>query len=82
MLEAHGAAYNLMEMMSVKSDDIFRRRLLQNTLFFDNRQIDLRSSQSESFNLLIQYLRGIGFDLKASDYSGNEIDFYKYFSKN
>jgi len=82
VLEAHGAAYNLMEMMSAKSDDIYRRRLLQNTLLFDNRQIDLRNSQSESFNLLIQYLRGIGFDLKASDYSGHEIDFYKYFSKN
>jgi hypothetical protein len=71
-----------MEMMSAKSDDLHKRRLLQKSLLFDDRQIDLRHSQSESFNLLIQCLRGIGFDLKASDYGGHEIDFYKYFSKN
>ncbi|CAI2162434.1 10710_t:CDS:2 [Funneliformis geosporum] len=59
VLEAHGAAWNLMEMMSVKSDDIHQRRLAQSALIFDDRQIDLRSSQSESFNLLLQYLRGI-----------------------
>ncbi|CAJ0837630.1 2876_t:CDS:10, partial [Entrophospora sp. SA101] len=59
-LEAHGAAYNLMEMMSAKSDDIYKRRLMQNNLLFDKRQIELRNSQSESFNLLLQYLRGIG----------------------
>lgn len=76
-----GAAYNVMEMMSAKSDDIHKRRLMQNHLLFDDRKIDLLSSQSESFNLLIQYLRGIGFDLKATDYLGKEIDFYKYFSK-
>ena len=82
VLEAHGAAYNLMDMMSAKSDDIYKRRAVQNSLIFGDRQIDLRSSQSESFNLLLQYLRGIGFDLQATDYKNKEIDFYKYFSKN
>ncbi|RHZ35466.1 hypothetical protein [endosymbiont GvMRE of Glomus versiforme] len=81
VLEAHGAAYNLMEMMSAKSDDIYKKRLTQNALLFDNRKIDLRNSQSESFNLLLQYLRGIGFDLRATDYQGKEIDFYETFSK-
>jgi hypothetical protein len=71
-----------METMSAKSDDIYKRRLMQNTLIFDNRQINLQNSQSESFNLLLQYLRGIGFDLRAADYQGKEIDLYKYFSKN
>ncbi|CAI2182554.1 17342_t:CDS:10 [Funneliformis geosporum] len=64
---AHGAPYNLMEMMGPKSDDIHKRRLIQNELLFGDRQTDLRSSQNESFNLLIQYLRGIGFDLTATD---------------
>ena len=69
-------------MMSAKSDDIYKRRLMQKSLIFDDRQVDLSSSQSESFNLLIQYLRGIGFDLEATDYQGRQVDFYKLFSKN
>jgi len=68
-----------MEMMGPKSDDIHKRRQLQNS-FFDNHQIDLRSSQSESFNLLLQYLWGIGFDLQAINHQGKEVDFYKVFS--
>jgi len=71
-----------MEMMGPKSDDIHKRRLIQNELLFGDRQTDLRSSQNESFNLLIQYLRGIGFNLIATDNQDREIDFYKYFSKN
>ena len=61
-LEAHGVPYTIMEMMSAKSDDMSKRKLMQSSLLFGDRQIDLRSSQSESFNLLLQYLRGIGFD--------------------
>ena len=71
-----------MEMMSAKSDDMSKRKLMQSALLFGDRQIDLRSSQSESFNLLLQYLRGIGFDLRATDHRDKEIDFYKHFSKN
>jgi hypothetical protein len=71
-----------MEMMGPKSDDIHKRRLIQNELLFGDRQTDLHSNQSESFNIFIQYLRGIGFDLIATDRQGREIDFYKYFSKN
>jgi hypothetical protein len=71
-----------MEMMGPKSDDIHKRRLIQNELLFGDRQTDLRSNQNESFNLLIQYLRGIGFNLIATDNHDREIDFYKYFGKN
>jgi hypothetical protein len=71
-----------MEMMGPKSDDIHKRKLLQNSLIFGNQRVDLRSNKSESFNLVLQHLRGIGFDLQATDYHGKEIDFYKYFSKN
>jgi hypothetical protein len=68
-------------MTGAKSDDIAKRNLLLNSLLFDDRQIDLRSNQSESFNLLLQNLRGIGFDLQAFDYQGKEIDFYEVFSR-
>ena len=70
-----------MEMMSAKSDDIHKRRQIERSLLFNDQQVDLQDSQSESFNLLLQYLRGIGFDLKATGYHDNDIDFYKYFSK-
>ena len=69
------------EITGAKSDDIAKRNQLQNTLLFADRQIDLRSNQSESFNLLLQHLRGIGFDLRATDYQGREIDFYEAFSQ-
>ena len=68
-------------MTGAKSDDISKRNALQSSLLFTDRQIDLRSNQSESFNLLLQYLRGIGFDLQATDYQDREIDFYKVFSR-
>lgn len=67
--------------MGPKSDDIQKRNLLQSSLLFNDRWVDLSSIQSESFNLLIQYLRGIGFDLQAFDYQGKEIDFYESFSR-
>jgi hypothetical protein len=69
------------EITGAKSDDISKRNMLQNTLLFADRQIDLRSNQSESFNLLLQHLRGIGFDLQATDHQGREIDFYEAFSR-
>ena len=74
VFEALGAAYTLMEMMGPKSDDINKRKQLQNSFLFNNYQIDLRSSQSESFNLLLQYCWGIGFGLQAVNHKGQEID--------
>ncbi|KLL01819.1 MAG: DNA-directed RNA polymerase subunit beta [Mycoplasmataceae bacterium RC_NB112A] len=74
VLMALGAAYNLMEMMGSKSDDIYKRRQLQNSFLFGNYQIDLRSNKTESFNLLLQYCWGIGFGLQAVDHRGRTID--------
>jgi DNA-directed RNA polymerase beta subunit len=66
--------------MGPKSDDIHKRISMQKNLIFGDRQTDLQSNQSESFNLLLQYLRGIGFDLQAFDYQEQEINFYESFS--
>ncbi|CAI2186245.1 3667_t:CDS:2, partial [Funneliformis geosporum] len=79
--QAHGAAFNVNEITGSKSDDISKRNALQNALLFADRQIDFRSNHSESFNLLLQHLRGIGFNLQAFDYQGHEIDFYEEFSR-
>jgi hypothetical protein len=51
-------------------------------MIFKEFDVDLRSSQSESFNLLLQYLWGIGFDLRAFGIDDKEIDFYEAFSGN
>jgi hypothetical protein len=55
--------------------------LIQYSLVFGERELVIKNSQSESFNLLLQYLRGIGFDLTAEDYQDKNVDFYKQFSK-
>jgi len=78
---AYQAAYALQEMHGAKSEDIFLRNLLQNALLFGEGEVDLKSNNSESFNLLLQYFRAIGFDLTANDYQGKILDFYKQFSK-
>ncbi|CFW92830.1 DNA-directed RNA polymerase subunit beta [endosymbiont DhMRE of Dentiscutata heterogama] len=80
-LLSHGAAFNISESSGAKSDDIAKRNLLQTSLLFDDRQIDLRSNNYESFNLSLQGLRGSGFDIQAFDYQGREIDFYEAFSR-
>ncbi|CAG8448648.1 7895_t:CDS:2 [Racocetra fulgida] len=78
---SHGASYNISEIYGPKSDDIAKRNLFQNSLVFDDRQIDLRSNNCESFNLSLQGLRGSGFDIRAFDHQGREIDFYEAFSR-
>ena len=78
-LEAHGAAKTLLRLYS--SDDIRKRYELQNYLLFDKRRFNLLYNKSESFNLVLQYLRSVGFDLKAEDFQGRKVDLYKYFSE-
>ncbi|CAI2187957.1 14172_t:CDS:10, partial [Funneliformis geosporum] len=44
-LEAHGATYNLLEMMGAKSDDLSWRRLIQHSLIFEDRELTIRNNQ-------------------------------------
>jgi hypothetical protein len=68
-------------MTGAKSDDLYLRKLVQHSLISGKRELTIKSTQSESFNLLLQYLRGIGFNLTAFDYQDKKIDFYKKFSR-
>lgn len=70
-----------MEMMGAKSDDLSKRKMINHSMIFGDRNIDLQSNQSESFNLLIQYLRGLGFDLEVTDRDDKKVDLYKFFEK-
>lgn len=80
--QAHGIVRNIFELMGPKSDDIYGKRALQNSLIFDKKQMELDSVRSESFNIFLQFLRGIGLNLEAKDDNEKIIDFYKYFSRN
>ena len=61
-LEAHGAAYALQEMLTIKSDDIQGRNRLYKAL---RRGEELpEPGLPVSFNVLVHTLRGLGLDIK------------------
>lgn len=75
---AHGASKTLLRIHS--SDDLQKRSDLQNYLLFGKRNFNLLYNKSESFNLVLQYLRGMGFNLEATNFQDKSIDFYKFFT--
>jgi DNA-directed RNA polymerase subunit beta len=70
-LEAYGAAYTLQELLTVKSDDMLgRARIYEAIVKGINTTIP---GIPESFNVLVQELRGLALDVKIYDESNNEI---------
>ncbi|MGX7576410.1 DNA-directed RNA polymerase subunit beta [Candidatus Vidania fulgoroideorum] len=60
-LEAYGASYVLREMLTVKSDDIFSRRVNYNNIIFGkNKKMNFFP---DSFNILISELKSLCFNL-------------------
>jgi len=60
--EAYGAAYTLQEMLSVKSDDIDGRSKIYESII--EGHCSLQPDISESFNVIVQELRGLAIDLQ------------------
>ncbi|GIX42811.1 MAG: DNA-directed RNA polymerase subunit beta [Leptospiraceae bacterium] len=71
-LEAYGAAYNLQELLSVKSDDILGRNRIYDAIIKGIHTI--KPGIPESFNVLLQELRGLALDMIMLDENGNPID--------
>ncbi len=71
-LEAYGAAYNLQELLSVKSDDIIGRNRIYDAIIKGIHTI--KPGIPESFNVLLQELRGLALDMIMLDEEGNPID--------
>ncbi len=71
-LEAYGAAYNLQELLSVKSDDILGRNRIYDAIIKGLNTI--KPGIPESFNVLLQELRGLALDLIMLDENNNPID--------
>jgi len=70
-LEAYGAAYTLQELLTVKSDDMLGRARIYEAIV---KGINTTSPGiPESFNVLIQELRGLALDVRIYDDNGSEI---------
>lgn len=71
-LEAYGAAYNLQELLSVKSDDMIGRNRIYDAIIKGIHTV--KPGIPESFNVLLQELRGLALDMIMLDEKGNPID--------
>ncbi len=70
-LEAYGAAYTLQELLTVKSDDMLGRARIYEAIV---KGINTTSPGiPESFNVLIQELRGLALDVRIYDENDTEI---------
>jgi len=60
--EAYGAAYELQEMFTVKSDDVQGRTKVYESIVKGEHSIE--AGMSESFNVLIKEIRSLGLDIE------------------
>jgi DNA-directed RNA polymerase subunit beta len=70
-LEAYGAANNLQELLTVKSDDMTGRAKIYEAIV-KGENIAM-SGVPESFNVLVQELRGLGLDITVYDENDDQI---------
>jgi len=62
-LEAYGAAYNLQEMLTVKSDDVAGRARIYESIV--KGQNVLEAGRPESFNVLLKEMQSLGLDIRT-----------------
>ncbi|HQQ22460.1 MAG TPA: DNA-directed RNA polymerase subunit beta [Spirochaetota bacterium] len=82
-LEAYGAAYTLQELLTVKSDDMIGRARMYEAIVKGHQATS--PGVPESFNVLIQELRGLALDVKIFDKKGKELSLAEWsdsFNKN
>ncbi len=70
-LEAYGAANNLQELLTVKSDDMTGRAKIYEAIVKGENVA--MSGIPESFNVLVQELRGLGLDITVFDEDDTQI---------
>ncbi|TGL57231.1 DNA-directed RNA polymerase subunit beta [Leptospira ognonensis] len=82
-LEAYGASHTLQELLTIKSDDMLGRARIYEAIVKGIHSI--KPGIPESFNVLVQELRGLALDIIIKDSEGLEVDISDYedeFSKN
>ena len=62
-LEAYGAAYNLQEMLTVKSDDVSGRSKIYELIVKGHNV--LTAGRPESFNVLLKEMQSLGLDIRT-----------------
>ncbi len=62
-LEAYGAAFNLQEMLTVKSDDVNGRARIYESIV--KGQNILEAGRPESFNVLLKEMQSLGLDIRT-----------------
>ncbi|MBR2872880.1 MAG: DNA-directed RNA polymerase subunit beta [Lentisphaeria bacterium] len=67
-LEAYGAAYNLQEMLTVKSDDIGGRARIYESIVKGQNVLD--AGRPESFNVLMKEMQSLGLDVRTVRQNG------------
>ncbi len=72
-LEAYGAANTLQELMTIKSDDMNGRAKIYESIVKGDTAT--AAGIPESFNVLVQELRGLALDVKIFDTKGKQIPF-------
>ncbi|MEA1939948.1 MAG: DNA-directed RNA polymerase subunit beta [Candidatus Caldatribacteriota bacterium] len=71
-LEGYGAAYNLQELLTVKSDDVIGRIKTYEAIV-KGEDIPI-PGMPESFKVLVKELRSLSLDVKILDSQGKEVD--------
>ena len=61
-MEAYGAAYSLQEFLTVKSDDVYGRTKMYESIV--NGNYNLEPTLPESFSVLIKELQSLSLDVR------------------
>jgi len=72
-LEAYGAANTLQELMTIKSDDMTGRTKIYESIVKGDATTS--AGIPESFNVLVQELRGLALDVQIFDSKGRQVPF-------
>jgi DNA-directed RNA polymerase subunit beta len=72
-LEAYGAANTLQELMTIKSDDMTGRTKIYEAIV--KGDATTTAGIPESFNVLVQELRGLALDVEIFDSKGKQVPF-------
>lgn len=75
-LEAYGASHTLQELLTIKSDDMLGRARIYEAIVKGIHSI--KPGIPESFNVLVQELRGLALDIIIQDVEGNNVDISDY----
>ena len=71
-LEGYGAAYTLREMLTIKSDDILGRSQTFDSII--KNEIIRPPNSPASFNVLLNYLRGLAMDVDLKKYASKDLE--------